>query len=45
MVVKRFIKRLEANGILRSLGLKTPLNRAPLLGDILLCMKKSINSD
>ena len=31
----RFIKKQEANGILSSLGLKTPLNKIPLLGDIL----------
>ena len=31
----RFIKKQEAKGILSSLGLKTPLNKIPLLGDIL----------
>ena len=30
----RFIKKQEASGILSSLGLKTPLNKIPLLGDI-----------
>ena len=30
----RFIKNQEAKGILRILGLKTPLNKIPLLGDI-----------
>ena len=31
-----FIKERGATGILSSLGLKTPLNKIPLLGDILL---------
>ena len=31
----RFIKKQEASGILSNLGLKTPLNKSPLLGDIL----------
>ena len=31
----RFIKKQEARGILSSLGLKTPLNKIPLLGNIL----------
>ena len=31
----RFIKQQEAKGLLSSLGLKTPLNKIPLLGDIL----------
>ena len=31
----RFIKKQEANGILSGLGLKTPLRKVPLLGDIL----------
>ena len=31
----RFIKKPEASGILTNLGLKTPLNKIPLLGDIL----------
>ena len=30
----RFIIKQEASGILRNLGLKTPLNEIPLLGDI-----------
>ena len=29
-----FIKKQEANGILSNLGLKTPLSKIPLLGDI-----------
>ena len=32
----RFIKNEEVSGILSNLGLKTPLNKIPLLGDILL---------
>ena len=31
----RFIKNQEAKGLLSSLGLKTPLSKIPLLGDIL----------
>lgn len=31
----QFIKKQEASGILSSLGLKTPLAKIPLLGDIL----------
>ena len=31
----RFIKEQEAEGLLSSLGLKTPLNKIPMLGDIL----------
>ena len=31
----RFIKKQEASEILSDLGLKTPLNKIPLLGDIL----------
>ena len=31
----RFIKKQEASGILSNLGLKTPLNKIPLLGDTL----------
>ena len=31
----KFLKEQEANVSLSSLGLKTPLNRIPLLGDIL----------
>ena len=32
----RFIKKQEASGILSNLGLKTTLNKIPLLGDILI---------
>ena len=31
----RFMKEQEAKGLLSSLGIKTPLNKFPLLGDIL----------
>ena len=31
----RFVKEQEAKGLLSSLGIKTPLNKIPLLGDIL----------
>ena len=30
----RFVKEEEAKGLLSSLGLRTPLNKIPLLGDI-----------
>ena len=31
----RFIKKQEGKGLLSKLGIKTPLNKMPLLGDIL----------
>ena len=31
----KFIKEQEASGLLSSLGLKTPLNKIPLLGPLL----------
>ena len=31
----RFIKKQDANGLLSSSDIKTPLNKIPLLGDIL----------
>ena len=31
----RFIKNQEAKGLVSNLGLRTPLNKVPLLGDIL----------
>ena len=31
----KFIKNKEAKGLLSSLGLKTPLNKIPLLGNVL----------
>ena len=32
----RFIKNQEAKGLLSNLDIKTPLSKAPILGDILL---------
>ena len=32
----RFIKHQEAKGLLSNLGLRTPLSKVPILGDILL---------
>ena len=34
-VGKKFIKEQEAKGLLSNLGLRTPLNKIPVLGDIL----------
>ena len=31
----KFIKKQEAKGLLSNLGIKAPLNKLPLLGDIL----------
>ena len=31
----KFIKQQEAKGLLSNLGFKTPLNKIPVLGDIL----------
>ena len=31
----KFIKKQEAKGLLSSLGIKTPLSKIPLLGDVL----------
>ena len=31
----KFIKKQEAEGLLSNLGIKSPLNKIPLLGDIL----------
>ena len=31
----KFIKKKEAKGILSSVGIKTPLSKIPLLGDVL----------
>ena len=33
---KKFIKDQKANGLLSNLGVKTPLSKVPILGDILL---------
>ena len=35
----RFIKKQDTSGILNSLGLRTPLSKVLLLGDILLSMQ------
>ena len=32
----KFIKIQEASGLLSKLGIKTPLNKIPILGDVLL---------
>ena len=34
----KFIKEQQAKGFLSNLGLRTPLNKIPLLGDILFLM-------
>ena len=34
----KFVKNQEAKGILSSLGLKTPLSKIPLLGDVFLAI-------
>ena len=41
----RFIKNQEAKGLLSNLGIKTPLSKVPILGDILfyMCMLNCIN--
>ena len=33
--ISRFIKNQEAKGLLSKLGIKTPLSKIPILGDIL----------
>ena len=33
--ISNFIKNQEAKGLLSKLGIKTPLNKIPILGDIL----------
>ena len=36
----RFIKSQEAKGLLSNLGIRTPLSKVPILGDILfLCVR------
>ena len=35
----RFIKNQEAKGLLSKLGIKTPLSKVPILGNILLWMR------
>ena len=32
---KKFIKKQEAKGLLSNLGIRTPLSKIPLLGDVL----------
>ena len=34
-IKSRFIKNQEAKGLLRNLGIKTPLSKVPVFGDIL----------
>ena len=31
----KFIKKQEAKGLLSNLGIRTPLNKVPIIGDIL----------
>ena len=35
----RFIKNQEAKGLLSNLGVRTPLSKVPILGDILFSMR------
>ena len=35
----KFIKKQEAKGLLSNLGIKTPLSKIPLLGDVLFWMQ------
>ena len=39
----RFIKNQEAKGLLSNLGIKTPLCKVPILGDILFWMHIKMN--
>ena len=39
----RFIKNQEAKGLLSNLGIRTPLNKVPILGDILFWSATSLN--
>ena len=41
----RFIKNQETKGLLSNLGIKTPLSKVPILGDILflMCMLNCIS--
>ena len=32
---KKFVKNQEGNGLLSNLGIRTPLSKVPILGDIL----------
>ena len=42
----KFINQQEAKGLLSKLGIKTPLSKIPILGDILfwMCIKNEWNS-
>ena len=40
----KFIKEQEAKGLLSNLGLRTPLNKIPVLGDIVLIKYKMNNA-
>ena len=35
----KFIKKQEAKGLLSNLGIRTPLSKIPLLGNILFCVQ------
>ena len=39
----RFIKNQEAKGLLSNLGIRTPLSKVPILGDILFSMHIKMN--
>ena len=39
----KFIKKQEAKGLLSNLGIKTPLSKIPILGDILFWMHINMN--
>ena len=39
----RFIKNQEAKGLLSNLGVRTPLSKVPILGDILFWMQIHLN--
>ena len=39
----RFIKNQDAKGLLSNLGIKTPLSKVPILGDILFWMCIKVN--
>ena len=40
----RFVKNQEAKGLLIKLGLKAPLSKVPILGDILFYMSTCLNT-
>ena len=41
----KFIKKQEANGLLSSLGIKTPLSKILLLGNVLFYFKTVLSND